>query len=97
MMLLLHGITQLRRITLPRTSVHKGKEEAVSNVFSEGAAREISRSRTGPSLPIEQIALYEGVYSALDRLEEGRHQHGPESSTCVSASSTCCAVTSVIS
>src|SRR5215217_2912342 len=38
--------------------------------------RDRSRSRTGPRVPFEQIALHEGVDAPLERLEEGSHHHG---------------------
>src|SRR5919107_3695397 len=66
---------EVRRIPILLSWVNRVKR-AVSKVFSEVAVREISRSRTSPNLPIEQIAFYEGVYSPLERLEDGRHHHG---------------------
>src|SRR4051812_10885124 len=38
--------------------------------------RDLPLTYTGPGVPLEQTALHEGVYSALERLEDGRHHHG---------------------
>jgi len=67
--------------SLPVSSIHRSAWKGspanfVLTAFYEVAVCAISSSRTGPRVPLEQIALHEGVDAALYGLEEGSHHHG---------------------